>query len=200
MGSLDFKRHHVDAQIVHDHRELEEDPDASLGILDICDALNRVIQHKAHKRYGVAENIKINFEVWVAHIRHVDRSLVNSFDCANDEKGEADAEKVYVLLTFLDMVEQHPRLLYAIDALLLRDIRQPLLEVEILTHLRIQLLLRIILIIDRRCISRALIALVALWLLVSILIPTVLLVLLRVAVIVICAVLVFGGGSGDTNE
>ena len=94
-----------------------------------------MVQHEADKRNCVGEDIKVNLELRVVDVVDVDATLVNGFDCADDEGAEADAEEVHVLLLLFDVVEEYAGLLDAVDAFFLRDVGQPLLKVKVLSHL-----------------------------------------------------------------
>ena len=71
-------------------------------------------------------------------------ALVDGLDGADDERAEADAEEVDVLLPLFDVVEEDTGLLDAVDAFLLSDVGEPLLEVEVFSHLPLELLLRVV--------------------------------------------------------
>ena len=71
-------------------------------------------------------------------------ALVDGLDGADDERAEADAEEVDVLLPLFDVVEEDTGLLDAVDAFLLSDVGEPLLEVEVFSHLPLELLLWVV--------------------------------------------------------
>jgi len=106
-------------------------------VLDVRDPLYRVVEDEADEGNGVAEDVEVDFEFGVVHVGDVDAALVNSLDGANDEGGEANSEEVDVLLPFFDVVEEDARLLDAVHPFLLGYVRQPLLKVQVLPHLRL---------------------------------------------------------------
>lgn len=82
-----------------------------------------MVQHEAHERDCVAEHVEVDLEFRVAHVYDVDTTLIDRFYRANDKGGEANAKEINILLSFLDMIKKHARLLNTIDAFLLSDVR-----------------------------------------------------------------------------